>query len=526
MKKEKQTIIFFLSLVLVLQLFIYAPHVGKGFVTDDFVWLGNVIFHGSVDYLKPFSITPGFYRPLVSLTFGLQYQLHGLDPGPYGWFNLILHLVNILLVYRLLSSIEISRAYALPVAILFAFNTKGPAMAVGWISGRTTLLFTLFTLLSLYLYLKAKQQAPQHPRRLFLYVLAAMTYLAALLSKETAVAVPVFVFLASFFIRGKKDKRIQTAFQSMLVFLIPLVFYGFLRLSSNAITPFNAPDFYRFTLAPTVILRNLWEYITRAGMLDFSIAVWLLVVLLFTRKRIKTMEAIDRTLLAAGAGWFLCFLLPTLFVPVRSDIYVYVPQVGLHLMLLPIIFYLWRQTVSSIKKRINRVIVLFPIGVLILVCIGFLMAAAEANAKKGNSSAVFTRQVVQAASTMEVETYIFIVDTHANQGLSPSRTVSYGFPWLLHLYYPDKYFTGEIILPRRVSQIKCKEGIFNFFFRANGELVGPFNCAGLRYLITLSNPYISSLEKHQKQEKPGSKRPHSLKKRKLRLKRLKLKRKV
>lgn len=523
MKKEKQKIIFFLSLVLVLQLFIYAPHVGKGFVTDDFVWLGNVIFHGNVDYLKPFTITTGFYRPLVSLTFGLQYQFHGLDPGPYGWFNLLLHLVNILLVYRLLFSIEISRVYALPAAILFAFNTKGPAMAVGWISGRTTLLFTLFTLLSLYLYLKAKQQVPQHPRRLFLYVLAAMTYLAALLSKETAVAVPVFVFLAAFFIQGKKDKPIRTAFQSTLVFLIPLVFYGFLRLSSDAITPFNAPDSYRFTLAPTVILRNLWEYITRAGMLDFAIAAGLLVVLLFTRKRRKPMEGINRTLLAAGAGWFLCFLLPTLFLPVRSDIYVYVPQVGLHLMLLPIIFYLWRQAVSSIKKRINQVIVLFPIGVLILVCIGFLMAAAEANAKKGNSSAVFTQQVLQATSGMDVADYIFIVDTHAGQELSPSRTVSYGFPLLLHLYYPHKYFTGEIILPRRVSQIKCKEGVFNFFFRANGELVGPFNCAGLRYLITLSNPYISSLEK---QEKPGRKRPHRLRKRKLRLKRLKLKKEV
>jgi len=50
--------------------------------------------------------TTGFYRPLVGVSFGIQYLMSGLNPGPYGMFNLLLHLLNIVLVTTILSRDE------------------------------------------------------------------------------------------------------------------------------------------------------------------------------------------------------------------------------------------------------------------------------------------------------------------------------------------------------------------------------------------------------------------------------------
>lgn len=537
-KEDRKKTGFLLSLVFVLQVIIFAPHVGTGFVTDDFVWLDNIVINGEVDYLRPLTITTGFFRPLVSWTFGLQYELHGMNSLPYGWFNLFLHLVNIFLVYLLLSSVDIFKPYAFWAAALFAFNTKGANMAVGWISGRTTLLFTCFTLLSLYLYLKVREQHHQqgwNGKRILFYFLVGIVYFAALLSKETAVAVPFFVFLVSLILQKRKNNRansriflksVQTAFPDTVVFLIPLILYFVLRLGSNAIVPFNAPHYYRFTLAPLVVLKNLFEYITRAGMLDLIIIACLLIMLLFIRGKTKAVMDIHRLPLIAGTGWFLCFLLPTLFIPIRSDIYVYLPQVGIHLAALPIIFYLREKTKFRMQKRLNQVIALLLVGISILIYIGSFVFKASVNGEKGKNSTAFARQVFQCTSKMKPGTHTLVIDMQPGHKFSPSRVVSYGFAALLHLYYPGKYLPGEIIPPDNVANIKCDNNMFNFFFWGNGRLTGPLSCNDLKTMICFISPYpCFSSHVEAKPEKPVKKKLYRLKKRKMRLKQQNIKKK-
>jgi hypothetical protein len=454
-----------------------------------------------------------------------------MNSRPYGWFNLFLHLVNILLVYLLLSSVEIYRPYAFWAAALFGFNTKGSTMAVGWISGRTTLLFACFTLLSLYLYLKVRWHYPQQGwscKRIFLYFPVGIIYFAALLSKETAVALPIFVFLASFIeqkikINGTGSrfflKSIGTAFLNTVVFLLPLILYFFLRLGSNAFVPFNAPAYYRFSLAPMVVLKNLCEYIIRSGMLDLIIIACLLIMLLFIRGKTKAIKDIHRLPLIAAAGWFLCFLLPPLFIPARSDIYVYVPQVGVHLAALAIIFYLWEKMNLSRRERLFRVIAFLLVGISILVYTGAFAFRVSAYGEKGKTSAAFTRQVVQYTSKIKPGTHTFIIDMQPGRAFSPSRVVSYGFAALLHLYYPHRYLAGEIIPPGNVAKLKCDKNIHNFFFWGNGRLTGPLSCNGLKTVICFISPYSYLIPRMPgKPEKHRPKRLYRLKKRKMRLK--------
>ncbi len=532
MKINKTTTIFLLSLALILQLIIYAAHVGTGFVSDDFNWLGNIVVNGKVDYLKTFTTTTGFFRPLTNITFGLQYHFHNLNPRPYGWFNLLLHLMNIILVFLLLSSVELTRPYALLAAVLFGFNIKGSTMAVGWISGRTDLLFAFFMLLSLWEYLEVRRQNLQKKRnfkRIFQYFAVGITYFAALLSKETAVALPVFVFLVSFFIREKENtatneqlpygKRIQHAFHCTMVFLIPLILYCFMRFNSNAITPFTAPDNYRYNPAPMRILKNLCEYITRAGMLDILIILWLLIVLFFIRKKTKPTNGIRYRVLVGGAFWFLCFLLPTLFLPLRSDIYIYVPQIGLHMMALPIIFYLYQKTCLSIRKKLNQSIIFLPIGILVLIYIVCLAFIATNYGAAGKNSAAFTQQVQRSAAKIKNGNRIVIIDLEAGRKLSPSVTVTYGFAALLNLYYPHKGLWGEIVPPGKPAQINDDKSDFTLFSWGNGCLAGPYDRQGLITWMSSFFPVLAQF--YKKPQEPGE-RLFRLKKRKMRLRQSKL----
>ncbi|MCJ7682609.1 MAG: hypothetical protein MUP70_17905 [Candidatus Aminicenantes bacterium] len=479
-KGDKQQRTFLLGLVLVLQIIIYAPQVGTGLVTDDFTWLDNTVSDGKVDYLRPFAITTGFFRPLVNLTFGVQYQLHGLNPRPYGWFNLFLHLINVLLVYLLLSSLEISRPYALWAAVLFGMNAKGPTMAVGWISGRTSLLYAFFSLLALYIYLKIrlKHPGPAGPswdfKRIFRYFLVGVIYLAALLSKESAAAVPILVFMVSYFVQKRKEKpsffkSLQRAFLSTLVFLVPLVLYLILRLNSNAMTPFNAPGYYRYTLDLLLVLKNLWEYLTRAGILDLVTMAWLGLVILFTLKKLKPAEGFDRWILLLGAGWFLVFLLPVILIPARSDIYVYLAQVGLHLAVLPVIGYSWKRMGLPSRRGIRQASILLPVGIFMLAYIGQMAVIAAAYGQSGRHSMAFTQQVMQNTSNVDSGKHIYIIDMEARQKYSPSHTVSYGFPSLLRLYFPQKGWTGEIILPSGTANIKDDDKAVIFTWRNRGS---------------------------------------------------------
>ncbi|MGQ9897040.1 MAG: tetratricopeptide repeat protein [Acidobacteriota bacterium] len=93
------------------------------------------------------------YRPVVSLSLGLNYAIHGLHPLGYHFVNLVLHAVNCCLLYRLVEAYTRWRQLALLTALLFAAHPVH-VEAVTQVVGRTELLAAGFSFLSWHAYLR------------------------------------------------------------------------------------------------------------------------------------------------------------------------------------------------------------------------------------------------------------------------------------------------------------------------------------------------------------------------------------
>jgi len=510
--KPNQRNFLLLALIIIIQLIIYLPHVGTGFVKDDFVWLESILANQEVDYLKPFIETTGFYRPLVSLTFGLQFEWFDLNSRPFGFFNLFLHVLNIIMVFLLFSSIKSFRSYALLVTFLFAMSIKSSTMAVGWISGRTTLMFSFFSLLSFYLYLKNKQPYFCYGGKLkiiFLYFFVGIFYFAALMSKESAAALPLFVVLFNFWNQEPKKKmdvtllsglmsilkRLSKAVVSTSIYILPLVFYFFFRQKSNAFTPFNTPEYYRYTLAPLVLLKNLVEYVSRSIIFDFFLFICLIFLILVFMKKKYINQGLNRFILKFGTLWFLCIILPILPLAVRSDIYIYLPQLGLHLIFAVLILPLWKAVFLESKSIKQRNILFIPILALLIVWLGYFWLRTSAYGEEGKNSAQFSREILKLSAGINKNNRIVIIDMNKDNSFSPLNSVAYGFNSLLRLYLSQKNVRGEIVSPTQLSEIKCDNKALRFFFHKNNLFVGPLKCYQLRNLLISISPQII---KHQK----------------------------
>ena len=90
--------------------------------------------------------------PLTLLTWSIEYKLWGLNPIPYNVDSLILHLLNIILIFYFILKLCKRLEVATIVALLFAIHPMNVS-SFAWSSQRTNLLYAFFYFLSLISYL-------------------------------------------------------------------------------------------------------------------------------------------------------------------------------------------------------------------------------------------------------------------------------------------------------------------------------------------------------------------------------------
>jgi protein O-mannosyl-transferase len=161
--------------------------------------------------LAPVAFTTDFrgagglsYRPLYWITLALDRHLWQLNPTGFHLTNLLLHIANGFLGFRLLRRLNTSLLVAASTSLLWLalpIHTE----AVAWISGRAYSLSTLFILLSLLL--ANHHLRTNKPLSLVLYFFTSM---AALLSHELGLLVLPLTLLVAYATSNTKRSSLPT----------------------------------------------------------------------------------------------------------------------------------------------------------------------------------------------------------------------------------------------------------------------------------------------------------------------------
>jgi len=135
----------------------------------------------------------GNYHPLTMLSLGLEYYFFRDNPFYYHLDNLILHAVNVVLVFILSFHITQSHTKSWFIALGFGLHPLH-VESFAWISGRKDLLFTLFSFLTLIAWSKYLSQ------RKNLYLASLIVFaLLALASKPIAIILPLLCLIYYYF---------------------------------------------------------------------------------------------------------------------------------------------------------------------------------------------------------------------------------------------------------------------------------------------------------------------------------------
>jgi tetratricopeptide (TPR) repeat protein len=181
--------------ILLLVSILYIPNLNSAFTNwDDQIHVTEnkrvqtLTWESAADHFRPNK--DYMYHPLTMLMYSVEWYLGGGTPRIFHTVSLLLHLLNIILVYRIMLRVSGDNTAALIIALLFGIHPLN-AEAVSWISARKDLLYSFFILLGLDLYFRFLDGK----NRPALYSAMLLTFVLGLLSKPTMVIFPLLLVL-------------------------------------------------------------------------------------------------------------------------------------------------------------------------------------------------------------------------------------------------------------------------------------------------------------------------------------------
>ncbi len=200
-KPQLETPAVYIAILILLSFAIYWRTLSFGFVYDDYhqdryYSLKEIIstFYGTWD---PRYIEANFYRPLVVVSYALNYFIFKTDPFGYHLTNIFLNMVNVILVYFIMRKISANFIFSFIAAILFLLIPYN-WVSVTWISHRSDSIVTLFYLSSFLAFVTS-----YNSQRKIFYYLSTLCFIFSLMSKEMAVTLP-FVLLSYSYLQSKR----------------------------------------------------------------------------------------------------------------------------------------------------------------------------------------------------------------------------------------------------------------------------------------------------------------------------------
>ena len=230
---------YYILIILLLTILVYSNSLFNGFTNwDDTTYIHNnhfikIITAHSIKLMFS-TVYFGNYHPLTTLSYAIEYKLFGLNPFPYHFDNLLLHLINVVLVFYFIKSLSGRDEIAFITSLFFAIHPMH-VESVAWISERKDVLYSMFYLASLIAYLKyiydlkAGKEIHKSTLSVFYYPLSVIFFICSLLSKPAAVTLPLILFLIDYFYDRIKVYDLKSMFKSIvekIPFLILSVILG------------------------------------------------------------------------------------------------------------------------------------------------------------------------------------------------------------------------------------------------------------------------------------------------------------
>jgi Flp pilus assembly protein TadD len=145
--------------------------------------------------------------PLTVVAFWLQWLCWGNNAAGYHTVNILLHALNSVLVWRVLTRLNVRGAWL--AGAIFAVHPVCAA-SVAWISEFKNTLSLPFFLLSIWFYLRGGSQNTQRATRntqYTCYALSLLAFVLALLAKTSTVMLPVVLLGSAWWLRGRITKQ-------------------------------------------------------------------------------------------------------------------------------------------------------------------------------------------------------------------------------------------------------------------------------------------------------------------------------
>lgn len=267
LKKSNLNIWLWLVAILFITFISFSSSIKNGFSNWDdnaYVFNNPVLekpLAESVPYFFESHYFIGNYIPVTMTAYALQFKTTATNPFFYHKTNLVLHILNVALVFVLIFLMTQKKIAATITALFFGIHPMHTE-SVAWIAELKDVLYTFFFLISLIVYLNYIQH--KHLRtsktnfaKLFVVFLL---FVLSCLSKPAAVILPLILFLVDYYHQRKN------LFQLILEKVPFFIFSGFIgwiaikAQSSDELFRLSIPFGYKLLFASYSILVYLFKF--------------------------------------------------------------------------------------------------------------------------------------------------------------------------------------------------------------------------------------------------------------------------
>jgi len=319
------------------------PHVRQGLTTDTFTWSLTATEQAN-------------WHPLTWMSHALDVSLFRLNPAGHHFTSILLHVVNVILLFLLLMWATNRLGPSAFVAALFALHPIN-VESVAWVAERKNVLCTMFFFLTFWTY-GWYARKPGWKR----YLAVAALFAAGLASKPMVITLPFVLLLLDYWplarVRGaheEADKTSALSWSRLVIEKLPL----FALSTASAVITMKAQQAggavrsadevslgARIATAVWAYAMYLWKMVWPARLAPLyphpgdSLAAWQVLVAAAVLLAISAMVWRFRTRRYLLVGWL--FFLGTL-VPViglvsvgeaaMADRYAYIPLIGIFVLI-------------------------------------------------------------------------------------------------------------------------------------------------------------------------------------------------